>query len=348
MRWAIYFLPAILAGCVTDNGSAFLNSTAAFQGAFTTQDNLEVDLMKDLVRKSNELEFVSNHTYSCGDPNDRYMVDAEFDYRSLDSRFAKKKGYDELLQAYKKQREKNDLLKAIAEYGATIKAIAGGFQTAQDDLSTIQKDVDTLKGGVLSASSGILTALSAVLKIAAGATAMGEEVAIHEAAVRMQSDLQDTAKKLKNEHVLASLSEPEATAFNYWDACAIERLTFIRDYFPSYYKPTPSALYNSNDGNHLRFQGAERTSVLDFAKEYRQYLLDREAFIARRPNYSDLIDAIVKANADIVKASPQDVLAAASQLTNLTSSLPSTSTAATATKTAATTNKPASGTSKKL
>ncbi|MCP3477633.1 hypothetical protein NLM33_46620 [Bradyrhizobium sp. CCGUVB1N3] len=337
MRWGILLLAPMLGGCVTDNGAGFTSSISAFSAAFTTQDNLEVDLMKDLARKSNELEFVSNHTYSCGDPNDRYLIEAGYNYQQLDLRFAKKpKGYDALLAANKKEREKDALLKAIATYGSTIKGIASGYQALHDNLTTIQKDVDTLKSSAyLAEVAGMLGALSTVLKIADGVSSATEGAAIYDAARTMQPALQAAAKKLKDEHALANLTDSEAKAFSYWDSCATERLRFIRDYYPSYYKPKRADLYSYNDQGepHLRFQGMAPTSVLDFAKEYRQYLLDREVFIARRPNYVGLIDAIVKANADIVTATPQDALAGASQLVGLTSLIPaSAAPATTATK----------------
>ncbi|MGX4806639.1 hypothetical protein [Bradyrhizobium guangdongense] len=327
MRWSILLWAApILGGCVTDNGSGFVSSISAFSAAFTTQDNLEIDLMKDLVRKSNELEFISNHTYSCGSPSERYLIEAGYDYRQMNTRFSKKpKGYDALLATYNKQREKDALLKAIADYGESIKGIAAGYKDVHDNLTTIQADMDTLKSvSYLSEAQSMFSALGTVLKIADGLIAATEHGAIYDAAKTMQRPLQDTAKALKDEHVLAHLTETEARAFNHWDVCATERLRFIRDYFPPYYKPKHDDLYSSNKQGppHLRFQGMAPTSVLDFAKEYHQYQLDREAFIARRPNYGDLIDAIVKANADILTVKPEDVPAAADQLVKLTSLVP--------------------------
>ena len=56
-------------------------------------------------------------------------------------------------------------------------------------------------------------------------------------------------------------------------------------------------------------------------KEYRQYLLDREGFVARRPNFVNLIDAIVKANLDIVKAGSNVTVADLKALTDLTTVL---------------------------
>jgi hypothetical protein len=131
---------------------------------------------------------------------------------------------------------------------------------------------------------------------------------VRRAAIRMQSGLQDAAKKLKNEHVLADLTRDEAVAFSYWDACALERLRFVRDYYPTAYPPG-RLLVDSN--HHVKLQGMMQTSVLDFAKEYRQYLFDREGFIGRRPNYIGLVDAIVKANTDIIKAPDSAAIIAA-------------------------------------
>jgi hypothetical protein len=322
MRWALLLTPVLLGGCVTDNGAAFLTSVAGIPAALTAQDTLEVDLIKDLVRKSDELEFVSNHNYSCGDPNDRYLIDADYDYRSLTVRYSKKKiGFDALAATRKKQEESNALLKSIALYGATIKTIATNYKLSQDIISGIKGEVDALqKGGGLTAAGPVLTGLSALLSVINQVDLLGETAAIQKAAIGMQEGLQIAAKKLKDQQFLAALTNNEAIAFTYWDACANERLAFIRDYFYPVYNPSWKDTHSSS--GHLRFQGMTQTSVLDFAKEYRQYLLDREAFIARRPNYAGLMDAIVKANADIVKA-PDDaaIVAGMTSLTSLTSTI---------------------------
>jgi hypothetical protein len=321
MRWAIFLAPALLCGCVTDNGTAFVASVAALPAALTTQDNLEFDLIKDLVRKSSELEFISSRTYSCGDPDDRYLISAEDDYRALAARYPKKKmGFDAITEARKKLREKNALLASIALYGTMMKALAADYQTAQDVLGAVKSDVDALKaGGGLSEAGTVLTALSAVLVIAQKSAGLLEAAEVQRAAIRMQNGLQDAAKKLKDEHVLAGLTRDEAVAFSYWDACALERLRFVRDYYPSVYPPG-RILVDSK--GHMKLQGMTQTSVLDFAKEYRQYLLDRETFIGRRPNYISVIDAIVKANADIIKAPDgAGIIAALKALADLTTSI---------------------------
>ena len=310
----------MLGGCVTDNGAAFLTSTTAFPAALTTQDNLEFDLIKDIARKSSELDFVSIGTYSCGDPNDRYLIDADYDYRAVAFRYpSKKQGFDAIVEARTKLRKKDKLLKAIALYGETMKTLTADYQTAQDALGGIKQEVDALKaGGGLSEAGTILTGLSAVLVIAQKSAGVAEGASVYAAALRMEKDLQDTAKKLKTEHVLATFTHDEAVAFSYWDACALERLRFLRDYAPPIY---PQGRVASDSDGHVKLQGLTKTSALDFVKEYRQYLLDREGFVARRPNFVNLIDAIVKANLDIVKAGSNVTVADLKALTDLTTVL---------------------------
>lgn len=325
MRWGVLLLPLMLGGCVTDNGAGFIASISAFPTALSAQDNLEFDLIKDLVRKSSELEFVSAGTYSCGDPNDRYLIGADNDYQAIALRYpSKRQGFDAILETRNKLREQDTLLKAIALYGKTMSTLTADFQTAQDVLGGLKQEVDALKaGGGLSEAGTMLTAVSAVLVIAQKSAGLFEGAAVYEAAQRMQKDLSETAKKLKSRGVLSNLTRDEVVAFTYWDACALERLRFLRDYAPPVY-PEGRLVVDKKSG-HVKLQGTTLTSALDFAKEYHQYLLDREGFIARRPNYVNLMDAIVKANLDIIKAGQANdaaaLTAAFKALVDLTTSI---------------------------
>lgn len=316
----LLLLCSLLTGCVTDNGAGFVATVSALPTALTSQDQLEFDLRKDLVRRSAELEFLSNGTYSCGDPNSAYILDSESYYRALEKRNAKKPdGWNTVVEIRKKQREKDDLLQAVLIYGEQMKALTADFEFARSGLATIRSQVAALqKGGGLSEAGTVLTGLNAVLQIAETSAGLAQSFAVVEAARAMQDGLVLAAKKLSADQVLARLTRDEAIAFSFWDACQTERLRFIRDWFYPVYKPR--TLVDRN--GHPLFQGMDRSSVIDFSREYRQYQLDREGFIARRPNFVSLISAVLEANKKILAAPDREaILAAGKALVDATATI---------------------------
>lgn len=309
MRFAILTFALLLTGCVSDGGAAFVASIAAVPNALNTQDSLEFDLRKDLVRKSSELEFISSGSYSCGDPDDKFMIESGQYYRAINIRNPRKPvGYETVLAARKKLREKDALLIAFVVYGNEMKALTGDFDFAGQLIGIASDQVAALKkGGGLSEAGVVLDGLSAVLAIAKSANAFSKEVAVRNAAQSMEKGLAVAAKKLADEHNLSRLTHDEVVAFAHWDGCATERLRFYRDWFlPLYKKPIPI-----DRSGHIGYQGVARSSVIDFSREYRQYQVDREAFIARRPNYFNLINAVLDANAKILAAPDRDAVIAA-------------------------------------
>jgi hypothetical protein len=313
-------LSLVTGGCVTDNGAGFISSIAAIPAALTSQDTLEFDLRKDLVRRSDELEFLSNGTYSCGNPNSRFMLDSEAFYRELENRNVKKpNGWSTVLEIRKKALEKDNLLRAVLVYGEQMKALTADFEFARSALGSIKSEVAALKaGGGLSEATTVLTGLQAVLTIAETSAGLAESAAVYQAASAMQDGLVVAANKLSKDQVLARLTRDEAIAFSYWDACQVERLRFIRDYFYPVYKPKTMV---NREGQPL-FAGMNRSSVIDFSREYRQYQIDREAFISRRPNFVSLINAVLEANKKILAAPGRDaILAAGKSLVDATTSI---------------------------
>jgi hypothetical protein len=51
-------------------GNAFSVTVTAFSGGMDAANQLEVDLQKDFARKSEQLEYISKGSYSCGNPTD--------------------------------------------------------------------------------------------------------------------------------------------------------------------------------------------------------------------------------------------------------------------------------------
>ncbi|WP_244068417.1 hypothetical protein [Bradyrhizobium sp. Ce-3] len=310
----------LTAGCVTDNGAGFVDSVSAISSALTAQDTLEFDLRKDLARRSNELEFMSNGTYSCGEPKSSFIADSEEYYRDLNRRNVKKPiGWNVVLELRKKDRENDELLKAVLTYGNQMKALTSDFEYAKGLVGVIKGEVAALKqGGGLSDAGSVLTGLNAVLVIAEQSAGGFEAAAVQHAAAAMQEGLALAAKRLSADAVLAGLTKTEAIAFRYWDACQTERLRFYRDY---YYPIRKQKEFVNGDGQPY-YQGTAKSSVIDFAREYRQYQLDREAFISRRPNFVSLINNVVEANKKIIEAPDRDaILAAGKALVDTTTAI---------------------------
>lgn len=319
MRGAILVAFALgLSGCGTngDLGASFVSKVQGFSTALTTQDNLEVDILKDFVRKSEQLNFISYGTYTCGNPTDPYIIQAEADYFSANRRFTPS-GYTVLLKARQDLRTKITILATLSSYGDIISNIAKGYKNFDTALTKAKSLIATVKPvAVEPEAAALLTGLSAVIDIAQSIEKYSVETAIRAAAREMREPLQKTIKALNDRKTLLSLVGPESIAFSYWDACAQERLRFMRDRFP------PLGLTNRNSAilaTHLN--GMQRTSVLDFAKEYAVYLGEREAFIGRRPDYPGLLKQIAQANSDLITMSPGDLVDAANNLGTLANSV---------------------------
>lgn len=329
MRCSYIAILLLLTGCGSnpDIGNPFVNSIGNLASAFTAQDNLEVELRKDFARKSTQLRFISLDTYSCGDPDDPYIETAERDYRSLNSR-NRPNEYSVLLNARKEARSKDAMLAAIASYGATISDIATAYKDAATTIKNAQEVVETFKKASLFIEATIVLAgLEQVLKIVEEIRHHSTELAIKTAAIKMKRPLREAIKALKDDKKLIGLSQNEAIAFSFWDACARERLRFIRDYYPSILtsiRKRETILVAQLDGKILQVgtEGMTRTSVLDIAKEVGNYLAEREIFIGRRPDYTALLAAIEKANDELTKMTFDQILIAAKNFGTLTEALP--------------------------
>lgn len=320
MRYGIIGVAILLAGCGTngDLGAPFVEKVSGFTSGLASQDSLEVDLMKDFARKSEQLRFISSETYSCGDPDDKLVQEIESYYRNASIRF-RKTDYAVLLQARTDLRSKDAILAALSSYGDLISDIAKKYKAVDATLTKANTVLSTFKGADLIPEAAlILGGLQSALTIAQTIEKYTVETAIRAAAMSMTKPLSETVKALSQKKTLLSLTGPEALAFSYWDGCAVERLRFIRDYYPSILaKPGEKrdAILRS------RLNGMERTSVMDFAREYANYLAEREGFVGRRPDYLALLKQITDANTALVTMSGDDLLDTANNVGTMTTSI---------------------------
>ncbi|WP_035645429.1 hypothetical protein [Bradyrhizobium sp. ORS 285] len=320
MRFSVLGFAVLLAGCGTnaDIGNPFIEKVSAFSTALSAQDSLEIDLMKDFARKSEQLRFISYDTYSCGDPDDKVVQDLENYYRNASIRF-RKTDYSVLLEARTDIRSKDAILAALASYGDLISDISKQYKAIDTTIAKADKVIDTFKSSeLIPEASLVLGGLKSVITIAQTIERYTAETAIRTAAVSMSAPLSQTLKALSKKKTLLSLTGPEALAFSYWDSCALERLRFIRDYYPSILTRTEA---KQKEILKMHLGGTTRTSVIDFAREYSAYLSEREGFVGRRPDYLKLLKQIADANAELINLSGNDLLDVANNIGTMTTSI---------------------------
>lgn len=119
-------------------------------------------------------------------------------------------------------------------------------------------------------------------------------------------------ENIKQKGIQKLMTELERKAFGEWDACAYDRLLFLRAYDP---KRPPA--YLSGDQNVIltRTMGESRSAILDFSTLYNRYLDEKSAFVGQLNDYLADIDAIIDANnklasLDVNAATPDDFIVA--------------------------------------
>jgi hypothetical protein len=274
MRGAILLIAVFLGGCGTngDLGTSFVSKVQGFSAALALQDSLEIVLMKDFARKSEQLNFISVGTYSCGDPDDSFILEAERAYLDSNRRF-RQSDYAVILKARQDLRTKITILATLSSYGEIISGIAQDYKNIDAGLTKAKALIATVRPAAVDPEAALLlTGLQGVIDIAQAVEKYTVETATRAAALKMRDPLSKTVKALSDKKVLLSLIGPESIAFSYWDACARERLRFMRDFYPSILASEPKR--SMILATHLN--GMQQTSVLDFAREFGDYLAERE------------------------------------------------------------------------
>ncbi|WP_316163445.1 hypothetical protein [Bradyrhizobium sp. SZCCHNRI20481] len=293
MRIGALIAAAMLGGCAstTELGNSFSVSVTAFSGGITSSDQLALDLEKDFVRKSEQLEYVSRGSYSCLNPRDPEVIRMEGDYRT---------GYRNKVQkdAVKSLREKNAYINAILGYGEVVEA----YVKQQADLEQ-KLDKWTTAIGTF---SGLVSLPEAKLFSAAATSIIGDIKAVngyfyHESIKRYANKigphLAANVNYLVKKRNLRDLTADEERAFQLWKACAEERLRFIRDNFPPAIGREAKTLYSA----------MAPSPVWDSMNAYKEYITERETFLGRKPDFGGLLKAIVEGNNAII-ADEQDAL----------------------------------------
>jgi hypothetical protein len=288
---AVLVCGCFLSGCAgtEDLGKKFSASVTAFAAGIGSDVDLQRDLEHDFLRKSEQLEWISLGTYACGDPRSKEVASIH--------ESAKRKAAEVKRIAEKEIRKKFAQIDLLIGYGETISSISEGgekFNAAAEKMRTAIGAVANTVGAQATVPQTVLSSLISIAQIAEKET---RNARIAEAATRMQPALLKIRAQLKSRKNLRLMTATEEGIFELWDACARERLAFLRDYHP----PRLGGPKPSSDGTvRPRYAGVSASSALEFQTAYETYMNQREAFLARRPDYSSLLDAIVDANQKII------------------------------------------------
>ena len=295
MRIGVIVAAAALGGCANtvELGNSFSMTVTAFSGGITASNQLEIDLQKDFSRKSEQLEYVSRGSYSCGNPRDPEIQRIEVGGRTGALRVQK--------DALKSLRTKNAYINAILGYGEVIEAYIKQQADLSAKLDKWSTALGTLSGLV---NTPEVAAYTAIANSIIGDIKLLGQFVVHERikqyAVRIGPHLAANVAHLVKTRHLRDLTAGEEHAYQLWSSCAKERLRFVQKYFPPTISMEATKPYPS----------IAPSPVWDFMMAYEQYITEREAFLGRKPDFAGLLEAIVNANNAIIedKQDPLDAV----------------------------------------
>jgi len=181
----------------------------------TTADR-EATLIAELQLENDTLNFMSRGTYQCGDPNDptqNALLNAKDP-----AKFVKQQKVDE---AWQKS------LLFLAAYLKALKDIVDANKQEQDAISSLATIGADVAANVPGFPAGTATAAAAFQKVAsAGLTFINAE-RMQAAAASMERPLEAAVANVRK--LYPAFVGRERVAFDKWNACALEKLRFIRD-----------------------------------------------------------------------------------------------------------------------
>jgi hypothetical protein len=202
-------------GCAGDLSKLLPSAATQLQAALTQTSTLEQQLITELQIENDYLRYVSKGAYSCGDPRDPKQNKL---LQATDpAKFVSQQKVDE---AWRKS------ILFIAAYVKELNKIVGDTKNNLDNVSslgTIATQLANVPGfpaGTAAAAKAFQAAISDFIKLQG-------EFLLRDAALRMEPPLEAAVANIKK-HYPAFVGN-EALAFAKWDACAQEKLWFIRD-----------------------------------------------------------------------------------------------------------------------
>jgi len=256
-------------------------------------------LKKDISVKNAQMEYVSYGGYPCGSEDDPIIKQARIYNRnyippSQQAKIvakAKSDRVDDLRKRYQP-------VELILHYGDTLASILESEKSFRESSAKLAKLADTYKGYITGPYGLGLKAFKDFVNISAAFMSLEFQLQISALALESDAILKAAKNDILSKNILKALSEPESDAFKAWDACALDRLYFLRAFNPRAPFFATRARYDSQTNGEMR------SSVLDFATLYKTYLDEREAFVGRRADYVGGIDAIIAANNKIAHYDP--------------------------------------------
>ncbi len=289
MRYLPLLSILLLTGCASatkDFGSALGDAFGGISSGLGAGATLEYSLYQDYRRKSEQLEFLSLNTYSCGEPG----TESERTIRSQ-TNVGINRAREELIKTF----DKLDLLiaygKSIADYRTSVST----FASTADGIKSATGAVTKFSGAEAQAVGAIIVAFTELAKVVYTESEAG---ALRELARAAKPEIAKWITTLKKN--FTKVNQRQLLAYHYWNGCALERLRFIRDTYPT----GPSRL---DKRGHVQLEGMIKSTVLDFAAAYSDYITEREKFLSAMPNYNDLLDAINTANDKLLEVQPADI-----------------------------------------
>jgi len=297
----------ILGGCANaiDNTKKANTSVTDLKSAIAADVELEAALLHSTARNSNEMAFVSLNTYTCGDPSDpRVRMATTLQWTDAQIAAEKKKWAEKKKNQEDKLRKQFAALDVILKYGKTLSDMTKFFANIEASAKSLDGAIETYKRYAAGEMLLEISAFQAVVHTVQAARIGAYSVSATAIALKMEQPLIKAEAAMAKGGALRNMSADELLAFRLWDDCSRERLRFYRNYYVKVHdsltrQKVPPQGISTPDYMRQNLSGINRSDVLLLAKEYQDYLDDREAMLAKRPDYGSLIHAIVEANSAI-------------------------------------------------
>ena len=283
----------LLVGCGSDPKDLGFGAADALNKGIAKEQSAEVAMLTEFQDDDAKLRFLSAGGYSCGDPRDKRVHDA----------LAKRNLAESVAERYRLDAIWSKNLAVITDYATFVQSVLDANKAAH---ATVQSATTAAKGGAQ--LGGFLPPLAAIATLADPAGAVlgtgldAASVAKLQAKARaMAKPLETAVSNLEAEYPIVTAGG--RTAFALWNACAREKLIFIRD-VPFGRVPHYDARIGPSSG-------------VELDQAYQAYL-DKRRLYAASSEVLKLLKDINTANTDLISkttaASAEKLVEAASQV----------------------------------
>jgi hypothetical protein len=275
--WAPLCAAFFVSGCGgLDPSKLIPSAVASFQTTVGAETATEVSLIAAFQLEDRTLQYLSNSTYNCGDPNSpiyKYYIGT--------------KDPSALVTAEHVNKYWSASITYVQSYLALLTGIANQAKSDQTQIqSVVAIGTQAAKAipNISSAAAG--TALSTLSTVLVDGINLAAAERVREASVDAQKPLEQAVGYLKK--YSPAFIANEQKAFNAWDECANEKLLFIRDQPLGKIKSYQQKLFIPANG-------------FDLENSYLAYQAQRKAFLltATVKTIDAQLDEIVKQNKNL-------------------------------------------------